>query len=608
MRLSAQACLLLDIHNAGFADIGCCRNTGRIPKGIIAHIQNGKPVNLPDFRPFGINHNDVFFEHFVQLFFIQLHPLFLFVNGFLNMCRRHKLRSFQLCPCYRFAENLRQMIEARGKLILPLCRSGGVFHNSANRAYIKFHAPLSIHKPFDKLRDFPDIFICTRHFIIKVRANFEELIKFLVIFIQQLIIIAAANHNHLDICRNRLRLQGGRNHRTQLLPYGVHVDFSGLHHAAECLPCLWRRKDILRLHQQVTAIRLMEQTALNLHEIRCQIPEFAVIFHLTHQIIIGRVKRHHDGRTLAVGMVYNQIDLIFQRHILGRLFPKHRQETCKAVLAILFLLNELADIFQNILLHRIDVGNNSFIFLIFFLHRIHMMPDGKHSRFIIQLIGLPLGFLIHIAQLTHNGACFFLHHLRIFLNFIFYILAQVIVFILANCLALYHWHEKYACIRCFYLKAVLLRNGTHFCHKRISLFIKGMLQSVFLCFVILRTERLLQLRFEKLHQLCHVLLELLALSRLEAQCQRASGVLKVIDIAPVIRHRLCLCQLFGTVSCIGGFACAGRPCHINIVALHFYCQAEIKCLHGSFLPDDPLQRLDLRRCAKGQFLRKAPFF
>ena len=480
------------------------------------------------------------------------------------------------------------MIESRGKLILPFRSAGGIFHNGTNRTRIKFHAALPIHKPLDKLCDFLDIFIRARHFIIKICPNLEKFIKFLVIFIQKLIIIAAANHNNLDLCRNRLRLQGRRNHGTCLLPHGIHIDFSRFYHAPQRLPSLWHRKNILRLHNQIAAVCLMEQTALYLHKIRRQIPEFAVIFHLAHQIAVGRVKCHNNRRPLTCGMVYNQIDLVLQRHILCGLFPEQRQKRGKPLLALFLLLKKSADIFQHILLHRIDISNDPLMRLIFFLYRIDMMPNGKHPRIIIQTIHLPLGFLIQIPQVAQNGARLFLHRLRFLVNLRLSFLAQIVIILLRNRFSVYHRHKENTGIRCFYLKIVLLRQGIHPRQKCISFSVKGMLQRMLLRLVFRRAKRLLQLYPQKLHQLRHILPKLFPLARRKAQRQRASGILEIINIAPVMRHLLRLRQPFGAASCVGGLARAGGPRHIDIVSLHLHRQPEIKRPNSPFLPNDAL--------------------
>ena len=190
------------------------------------------------------------------------------------------------------------MVEACGKLILPLRRAKRIFHNGADRTHVKLHRFLPFHKALYKPGNFPDIFFRSRHFIIKIRLDFEKFIKLIVILAQRFIVIITANHNNLDIGSNGFRLQRWRNDRSQLLPHRIHIDFLRLNYAAQGLPCLRCGKDILRLHDQVAAVCLMKQAALDFHEICCQVAKFAVILYFAHKIIVGRVKRHNNRRTL----------------------------------------------------------------------------------------------------------------------------------------------------------------------------------------------------------------------------------------------------------------------------------------------------------------------
>ena len=65
--------------------------------------------------------------------------------------------------------------------------------------------------------------------------------------------------------------------RVEQLDYKVGMFAIGHHIGAPCLRC---GKDILRLHDQVAAVCLMKQAALDFHEICCQVAKFAVILYL----------------------------------------------------------------------------------------------------------------------------------------------------------------------------------------------------------------------------------------------------------------------------------------------------------------------------------------
>ena len=95
------------------------------------------------------------------------------------------------------------MIETGGQLVLSFRRTGGIFHDGTNCADIKFHGLFSVHKTLDELGDLFDIFAGSGHFIVEVCADLEELIEFLIIIIQHIIIIAAADHDDLDLGRDR---------------------------------------------------------------------------------------------------------------------------------------------------------------------------------------------------------------------------------------------------------------------------------------------------------------------------------------------------------------------------------------------------------------------
>ncbi len=307
-------------------------------------------------------------------------------------------------------------------------------------------------------------------------------------------------------------------------------------------------------------------------------------------------------------MVNNQIDLIFQCYIFRRLFGKHRQEGSKCFVAFFLLLKKLADIFQNIFLHGVDVSNHPFIFLVFLLYRADVVPDGKHADFVVQLFHAFFGRFIQFADIPHNAACFFLHCLGFFFNVRFYVLRQIVIFFFADCLALYQRHEIDAGICRLNLKIILPRHRAHIVHQRAAFLIEGMEQLTFLFFIIVCAEHLLQFNFQKLHKLLHILLKLLSQPRFKAQRKRTAGILEIINIAPIGRDGLSRRQLFRTGAGIRCFSRTGRSGHINVISLHLHSKAEIQRLHSALLPDDALQRRDFLCRPERKFLRGTASF
>ena len=186
-----------------------------------------------------------------------------------------------------------------------------------------------------------------------------------------------------------------------------------------------------------------------------------------------------------------------------------------------------------------------------------MVTDGKHTNLIIQLVYTPFGFLIQFPNVPHDGRSFFLYNLGIFLNDIFHIFRKVVVFFLTHRFPVYHRHEVNAGIGGLYLKIIFCRFFAHLIHEGIPFFIKTAKQFCFLLFVVLCAEYFLKFRLEQLHQFIHIIPELSAFPCGKRQRQRASGVLEVINIAPVQRHFLRCRQTFCAGFGIGGFPCAG---------------------------------------------------
>ena len=449
------------------------------------------------------------------------------------------------------------MVETGGQLVLPFRRTGGIFHHSADSTHIKVHGLFPHGKALDELGNLQHIFLRTRHFIVEIRSDFKELVELLIISAEQFIIITAADHDDFDIGRDGFRFQCRRNHCAQLFPNGIHVDFFCLDDTAQSFPRLRSGEDILCLHDKITAVRLVEQTAFDFHKVCGQVTEFAVVFHFPHQIIVSGIECGHHRGAFCFAVIHNQIYFIFQCHIFRLFFGKHRQQRCQTFFPVVLIFKELADIFQYIFFYRVDICHCFFVLLIFLLNSAHMVTDGKHTNLIVQLIYAPFGFLIQFPNVPHNGRSFFLYNLGIFLNDIFHVFRKVVIFFLTYRFPIHHRHKVNAGIGSLYLKIIFRRFFAHLIHESIPFFIKTAKQFCFLLFIVLCTEYFLQFRLEQLHQFIHIIPELSAFPCWKGQRQRASGVLEVINIAPVQRHffrcRQTFCAGFG----IGGFPCAG---------------------------------------------------
>ena len=303
----------------------------------------------------------------------------------------------------------------------------------------------------------------------------------------------------------------------------------------------------------------MEQTAFDFHKVCGQVPKFAVVFHFPHQIIVSWIECSHHRGAFGFAVIHNQVYFIFQCHIFRLFFGKHGQQRCQTFFPIFLILKKLTDVFQYIFFHSVDICHCFFVLFIFFLDSAHMVTDSKHTYLIIQLVYAPFGFLIQFSDVPHDGRSFFLNDLGIFLNDIFHVFRKVVIFFLANRFPIHHRHKVNAGIGGLYLKIIFRRFFAHLIHESIPFFIKTTKQFCFLLFIVLCTKYFLKLCLEKLYQLIHIIPELSAFSCGKRQCQRASGVLEVINIAPIQRHILCcrqtLCAGFG----IGGFPCSGGP-------------------------------------------------
>ena len=182
------------------------------------------------------------------------------------------------------------------------------------------------------------------------------------------------------------------------------------------------------------------------------------------------------------------------------------------------------------------------------------MPYGEHTYLVVKIVHLLTVLLIHYFDVPHYGIYVVLHGLEPFVYAFLNVLIQLVIFLLVNELPIDKGLKNNARAGCFQRKSVVCGNVIKPFYQFVPFLVIYTGKISFLSVVVFRRERLGKLGFEKGDEFVHIVPELPASSRFKSERKRHPGIVKVINIAPVIGHPFALGFFLGALSCVCRFS------------------------------------------------------
>jgi len=285
---------------------------------VITGVHDRQAIDLSDPAAAGVDHQNALADHLAYFFLHQIQPVTAFAERPVHMSGLHAGRFFLRGEIMGLAHQVCDIGKAGGNLVLPAGQAHTVFRNLGHGGAFKGQQLFVNDQPGDELRVAVQVGRIPHHGGIEIRTDLEDLLKLVVRLIEQVIEVIVADHNHLDVYSDRLRLHGRGGEEKRHI---VADDLCGavFKHPLQRVPHARFLQHVHRMQNQVPAVGQQQRAGADFGEIG---PPLAIDVRHTldgaEQLGKGgRVLKDHR-RAFFIRIVHDHIDAIFEKGILTR--------------------------------------------------------------------------------------------------------------------------------------------------------------------------------------------------------------------------------------------------------------------------------------------------
>ena len=217
MRRAAQVGLALDVDDPGPAHGRPGGDAGRLAEHELAHVVDRQAVDLADDGPLRVDEDGPFLDHLLDLVLDQADPLEPLGDGLLDVLAPDGRPSGLAGPVARFADDVGDDVEAGRQLPLAAGDAGRVLDQGRRCPSLSKRQQAVL---VADLLDEPDVvregLLVLGHLRIELGLDLEDLLEVLVGEVEEVEDGGVADHDHLDVGLDGLRLEAGGREQVHL--------------------------------------------------------------------------------------------------------------------------------------------------------------------------------------------------------------------------------------------------------------------------------------------------------------------------------------------------------------------------------------------------------
>ena len=231
----------------------------------------------------------------------------------------------------------------------------------------------------------PENLVAPVHLLVEFDADLENLFEIVLEIVKQLVHVAIADQDHLDVDVDRLGLQRGSAEREEHVD-GLNLELAVIERALQRAPDAGFGQRVERVHHQEAAIGAEERPAAQIHEIG--IPSAAIVvaaMNRAENVRVGGNRLEDHGTLFLLAMREDHIHAVDAEGIAIGAFRSRRAASLGRRLFVLaFAFLERIEIVENVVADFFEIFGNlraGIFFLQLFDHAI----DQHGSSFLLEI-------------------------------------------------------------------------------------------------------------------------------------------------------------------------------------------------------------------------------
>ncbi|MNQ53478.1 hypothetical protein D3C85_675170 [compost metagenome] len=223
--------------------------------------------------------------------------------------------------------------------------------------------------------------------LVEVDQHAEHFLEVRIVILQRVIQLARADDDDLDLQGDDLRIEGHGGDAAEVAERRLHLQLARMQGALERIPDEGLAEHLLRFENQEAAVGPVQGAGAQLAVAGVERALIGVVFDAAEQVVVGRMRLEHHGRTALGVMADHQ----------GRAVLLLEQLTGLRI--GLFHLDQLVDHgLQQVDLHRLQVGADAGIFRVLFRQRRQQRLQRHCDGFFIELAQLVARLALPLRQ------------------------------------------------------------------------------------------------------------------------------------------------------------------------------------------------------------------
>ncbi len=222
--------------------------------------------------------------------------------------------------------------------------------------------------------------------VVEVGRDLEQLVEVGVLLGQQVVELAVAHEDHLDVQGDRLRLERDGAGDAEHLPRRLDADLLEAQGALQSFPGVGIGQHLERVQDQITAVGAVQHAGLDQREVGEQRAHHGDLLHAAHQVEIGRVALVDDRRSGGTAGIDQHVDPIAaQRRRLAGGVGDGQVGGCAFRGLLLAGLQEVVQVVADALLHCREIGRHVRQVLVLDQQVVDQVVDHHGGDLVVQV-------------------------------------------------------------------------------------------------------------------------------------------------------------------------------------------------------------------------------
>ena len=356
-----------------------------------------QPVHLPDCLPVGVDEDNPLLDRLHVAFRSPIQPIGALIYGPAHVIGEDEFMIGAAGPEGSLAHQIGHVGKAGGDLLLVAGQARRLVDDPGHRRWRKVTQPLFPADVSHESGIIKTALPVPGHGRGELGLHLEQLTKVLVQGKEKLVQPCVANDYHLDVERNRFRLQSGRGHEAVELGHLLDLDFPIAQGPFQSVPGRWVGQQILGLHDEVAAIGAVQRPSPYLGEIGHHGSQDGAMLDPPHQVLICGIVLDDDRGAHTVTLLGQHVDLV-----AIRLPFSPRRGHGERRLLLLRGAHKVGRMLHNVAAHGVQIGRHLGTVAVARLDILQQLVRHESGQLLSDVVDGLLACPVQFSRLAHR--------------------------------------------------------------------------------------------------------------------------------------------------------------------------------------------------------------